>query len=129
MWVCGSTRPGVTTLPPTSQVLPAPAVGTSAARPTHATLPSVTPIAPLGTSPNGAAPSIEATQALVSRRSKAMFNPPEVGSSPGQRRGVARSPQRIVHHPTGMVSASGGSFATLSYQAVSLGWPDRHGSL
>ena len=32
-------------------------------------------------------------------------------------------------HPTGMVSASGGSFTTLAYQASSLGWPGRHGSL
>ena len=30
---------------------------------------------------------------------------------------------------TGMVSASGGSFTTLAYQASSLGWPGRHGSL
>ena len=30
--------------------------------------------------------------------------------------------------PTGIVSASGGSFTTLSYQAASLRWPGRHGS-
>src|SRR5215510_10619007 len=52
-------------------VLPAPPAGTSAARPIHATLPLVTPTAPSRTWPNGEAAAMVATQALVSRRSKA----------------------------------------------------------
>jgi hypothetical protein len=54
MWVCGSTRPGVRTLPPMFHVLPAPPAGTSATRPIHATLPLVTPTAPLRTRPTAA---------------------------------------------------------------------------
>jgi hypothetical protein len=37
--------------------------------------------------------------------------------------------QEIERQPTGIVSASGARFTTFSYQAVSLGWPGRHGSL
>src|SRR5476649_2433787 len=69
MCVCGSTRPGVTTLPSRSHTRPAPPAGTSDARPTKATLPPVTPIAPSGTSPYGVSPSIVATTAFVSKRS------------------------------------------------------------
>src|SRR5689334_11838354 len=71
MWVCGSTRPGVTTLPARSQVLPAPPAGTSAARPIQATVPLVMPTAPLPKRPNGVSPSMVAMQPLVRRRSKA----------------------------------------------------------
>src|SRR6516162_4562682 len=71
MWVCGSTRPGVTSLPPRSQVLPAPPAGASAARPIQAILPAVMPIAPSGTRPNGLSPSMVATVPFVSSRSKA----------------------------------------------------------
>ena len=105
MWVCGSTRPGVTTLPPRSQTLAAPDAGASASGPIQATLPPAMPIAPFGTRPKGEPSCMVATAALRSSRSN------------------------MAAQPTGMVSASGGSFTTLAYQASSLGWPGRHGSL
>src|SRR5262245_21805768 len=77
MWVCGSTRPGVTSLPPRSQVLPAPAAGASAARPIQAILPPAMPIAPSGTRPNGLSPSIVATLPFFISRSNAMCLPPK----------------------------------------------------
>ena len=41
----------------------------------------------------------------------------------------SRAADRRPRQPTGIVSASGASFTTFSYHAVSLGWPGRHGSL
>ena len=56
----------------------------------------------------------KAFQELLARACRHRFRPSSGGSD---------------FQPTGMVSASGGSFTTLAYQASSLGWPGRHGSL
>src|SRR5580698_2110987 len=68
MWVCGSTRPGVTTLPPSDQTSPAPD-GASAAGPIQAILPAVMPTAPCATRPKGEPSCMVATLASRSSRS------------------------------------------------------------
>src|SRR3954471_2980509 len=69
MWVCGSTSPGVTTLPPRSQTSRTSDAGAWASGPIHATLPPAMPIAPFATRPKGWPSCMVATVAPRSSRS------------------------------------------------------------